>query len=179
MPWRRPRENTGRLRDTRDVWTDLCGNSYSKGRTTRNRRDIWRDRWDMSMGQTGHTHTRGCPAKILYVNWSFLCEWTDPAVSPRTAVKIPLAQTKTCRTFILEELPRPSNFTYIYKISGEINVWLITYFSCNPLHVEKLDLERRNFARDWRDWPLNRTIWGEIILGVITKTLCNEVPATT
>ena len=29
---------------------------------------------DISTGQTGHTHThtRGCPAKILYVYWFFL-----------------------------------------------------------------------------------------------------------
>ena len=36
----------------------------------RDRRDRWRDRWDMSTGQTGHK-TKGCPAKILYVCWFF------------------------------------------------------------------------------------------------------------
>ena len=66
-----PGINSGRpSRDTRDVWADLCGNSNSSGR--------------MSTGQTGHmtgqmghfhgtdgTHTRGCPAKILYAYWFF------------------------------------------------------------------------------------------------------------
>ena len=65
-----PGINSGRPRDTRDVWADLCGNSNSRGR--------------MSAGQTGHmtgqmehfhgtdgTHTRGCPAKVLYVYWFF------------------------------------------------------------------------------------------------------------
>ena len=60
----------GRPMDTRDVWADFCGNSNSRGR--------------MSAGQTGHmtgqmglvhgtdgTHTKGCPAKILYVYWFF------------------------------------------------------------------------------------------------------------
>ena len=36
----------------------------------RDRRDRWRDRWDMSTGQNG-TQSRGCPAKILYVYWFF------------------------------------------------------------------------------------------------------------
>ena len=61
-----PGINSGRPRHTRDVWSDLCENSHSRGR--------------MSAGQTGkmteqmgHVHgtdgiqTRGCPAKILYV----------------------------------------------------------------------------------------------------------------
>ena len=66
-----PGINSGRPRDTWDVWADLCGNSHSRGR--------------MSAGQTGHvtgqmgqvhgtdgTQTRGCPAKILFVYWFFL-----------------------------------------------------------------------------------------------------------
>ena len=65
-----PRTNSGRPGDTWNIWVDLCGNSNSGGR--------------MSAGQTGHTtgqmgnihgtdgtHTRGCPAKILYVCWFF------------------------------------------------------------------------------------------------------------
>ena len=73
MPRKFPREKVGRPRDTRDVWANLCGNSSSRGR--------------MSAGQTGHktgqmghvhgtdgTHTRGCPAKILY----FYCFFLSP-----------------------------------------------------------------------------------------------------
>ena len=68
MRWERPGDiNSGRPRNKRDVWADLCGNSHSRGR--------------MSAGQTGqmgHVHgtdgtqTRGCPAKIIYVYWFFL-----------------------------------------------------------------------------------------------------------
>ena len=66
-----PGKNSGRPRDTRAVWADLCGNSSSRGR--------------MSAGQLGHmtgqmghvpgtdgTQTRGCPAKIPYVYIGFL-----------------------------------------------------------------------------------------------------------
>ena len=76
-----PGTNSGRPRDTRDVWADLCGNSNSRGR--------------MSVGQTGHvtgqmghvhgtdwTHTRGSPAKILYVYW-FLSFPTPRTPKPR------------------------------------------------------------------------------------------------
>ena len=62
-----PGINSGRPRDTRDVWADLCGNSHSRGR--------------MSAGQmtgqmehvqgTDGTQTRVGPAKILYVYWFF------------------------------------------------------------------------------------------------------------
>ena len=68
-----PGINSGHPRDSRDVWTDLCGNSHSRGR--------------MSAGQTGqmteqmgHVHgtdgtqTRGCPDKILYVYCFFLSQ---------------------------------------------------------------------------------------------------------
>ena len=76
-----PGKNSGRPRDTWDVWADLCGNSYSRGRTsawkfickgqnvrgtdgTYNGTDgtCLRDRW---------AFFRGCPAKILYVYWFF------------------------------------------------------------------------------------------------------------
>ena len=71
-----PRINSGRLRDTRDVWADLCGNSNSRGaECPRDRRDIWWDRWDMSMGQSGDTHTHtpgGVPPKFfIFIGFFF------------------------------------------------------------------------------------------------------------
>ena len=62
--------NSGRPRDTRDVWADLCGNSHSRGRMSAGQ-------MGQMTGQMGHVHgtdgtqTRGCPAKILYVYWFF------------------------------------------------------------------------------------------------------------
>ena len=84
----------------------------------------------MSPGQTGHitgqmgrvpgtdgTHTRGCPAKILYVYWFFFCDCSDqlqgvpglpgpkcqkslkkvvPSLSARSAKKVP-KKLKKCR----------------------------------------------------------------------------------
>ena len=52
--------NLGRPRETRDVWAHFMWKFEFK----RDRRDIWRDRWDVFMGQMGH--------KILYVYWFFL-----------------------------------------------------------------------------------------------------------
>ena len=79
-----PGKNSGRPRDTRDVWADLCGNSNSRGR--------------MSAGQAGHmagqmghvhgtdrTHTRGCPAKILYVYCYFSFPIQNSQVRKKTA----------------------------------------------------------------------------------------------
>ena len=65
-----PGINSGRPRDTRDVRADLCGNSHSWGRMSAGQTG-------QMTGQMGHVHgtdgtqTRGCPAKILYVYWSF------------------------------------------------------------------------------------------------------------
>ena len=72
MPRKRPRDKFGTSQGHRDAWADVCGHSKSRGR--------------MSTGQTGHvtgqmghvhgtdgTHTKGCPPKILYVYWFFLC----------------------------------------------------------------------------------------------------------
>ena len=66
-----PGINSGRPRDTRDVWADLCGNSHSRGRMSAGQTG-------QMTGQMGHVHgtdgtqTRGCPAKILYVCWFFM-----------------------------------------------------------------------------------------------------------
>ena len=69
---KRPGINSGRFRDTRDIWADLCGNSNSRDR--------------MSAGQTGHmtgqmghvhgrdgTHTRGCipPKFFMFIGFFF------------------------------------------------------------------------------------------------------------
>ena len=65
-----PGMNSGRPRNTRDVWADLCGNSRSRGRMSAGRTG-------QMTGQMGHVHgtdgtqTRGCPAKILCVYWFF------------------------------------------------------------------------------------------------------------
>ena len=68
MPQKRPRDKLGTSQGHPGRLADLCGNSNSRGR--------------MSAGQTGQmprqtghvhvtdgTHTKGCPAKILYVYW--------------------------------------------------------------------------------------------------------------
>ena len=66
-----PGINSGRARDTRDVWADLCGHSHSKGRMSAGQTG-------QMTGQMGHVHgtdgtqTRGCPARILYVYGFFL-----------------------------------------------------------------------------------------------------------
>ena len=68
IPWERPGDNSGRPRDTRDVWPDLCGNSHSRGRMSAGQAG-------QMTGQMGHVHgtdgtqTRGCPAKSFYVYW--------------------------------------------------------------------------------------------------------------
>ena len=93
MPRRYPRDKLGTSQgQTRDVpgtpgtfGPDLCVVNTKGTECPRDRRDISRDRWDVSPGQTGHitgqmgrvpgtdgSHTRGCPAKILYVYWFFL-----------------------------------------------------------------------------------------------------------
>ena len=65
-----PGINSGRPRNTRDVWADLCGNSLSRGR-------MFAGQTGQTTGQMGHVHgtdgtqTKGCPAKILYVYWLF------------------------------------------------------------------------------------------------------------
>ena len=56
-----PGINSGRPRDTRDAWADLCGNSHSRGRMSAGQTG-------QMTGQMGHVHgTDGCPAKILHV----------------------------------------------------------------------------------------------------------------
>ena len=65
-----PGINSGRPRDTPDVWAFLCGNSRSRGRMSAGQTG-------QMTGQMGHvqgtdgTQTGGCPAKILYVYWFF------------------------------------------------------------------------------------------------------------
>ena len=80
------KKNSGRPRDTRDVWADFCGKSNSRGRT--------------SAGQTGHmtgqmghvhgtdgTHTRGWPTKFfMLIGFCFPYCWCGhPRFSARTS----------------------------------------------------------------------------------------------
>ena len=60
MPRKRPRDKFG----TSQKHPGRLGRFQTQGaECPRDRRDIWRDRWDMSMGQTGHT-PGGVPPKF-------------------------------------------------------------------------------------------------------------------
>ena len=69
-PGSAPEINSGRPRNTRDVWADLCGNSHKSGQNVRGT-DGTDDGTDGTCPRTDGTQTRGCPAKILYVYWCF------------------------------------------------------------------------------------------------------------
>ena len=69
MPRKRPRDKFGTSEGTPGTFRPIYVEIQVQGAEfPRERRDIWWDRWDMSMRQTGHTHR----AKILYVYCFFI-----------------------------------------------------------------------------------------------------------
>ena len=66
-----PGMNSGRPRNTRDVWANLRGNSHSRGRTSAGQTGQMTRQIGHVQGTDG-TQNGGCPAKILYVYWFFL-----------------------------------------------------------------------------------------------------------
>ena len=67
-----PGINSGRPRDTRDVWADLCGNSHSRGRMSAGQTgtDDGTD-GDMSTGQTGHKPGGVPPKFFMFIGFFF------------------------------------------------------------------------------------------------------------
>ena len=74
MPRERPGVDSGRPRDTRDIWADLCGNSHSRGRMSAGQ----------MTGQMGHVHgTDGTQTKVSRQNsLCLLVFFLSPAVPP-------------------------------------------------------------------------------------------------
>ena len=103
MPRSVPGINSGRPRDTQDIWADSCGNFNSSGR--------------MSAGQTGHitgqmghvhgtdgTHTRGCPTKMFYVYCFFFTHFATKLTSDCKCDG--LMQSTACRTKVISNYER-------------------------------------------------------------------------
>ena len=114
-------KNSGRPKDTRDVWADSRGRMSAGG--------------GQMMGQMGHVHgtdgtqTRGCPAKILYVYWLFSF--------PKDLAMWKLVKSKRGRPKICHKLRPDQVFPRIClpkfgRSSGELLGWIPT----KTLHFE-------------------------------------------
>ena len=112
-----PGINSGRSRDTRDVWADLCRNSHSRGR-------MFAGQTGRMTGQMGHVHgtdgtqTRGCPAIILYVYWFFLSRYKSVALSNFYCRGVPAKNSAFGRSSSLAPMLTPSKAQPLLLLSS-------------------------------------------------------------
>ena len=177
--WECPRSvpgiNSGRPRDTRDVWADLCGNSHSRGRMSAGQTG-------QMTGQTGHvpgtdgTQTRGCPTKILYVYWFFSFSitfnfWANPGVLWKKAPRaIRAMRGKTLQTVPLKGI---STVLWVHQKLPQSTV--SQAFPSKKSYESKAGCNRTPATVLWAPLNFDKLLWQDSFPGRVVGIFLNPL----